>query len=159
EQILGTAEAQARNGVASTIEEDARLTALFLWILQSTNIATTNDGDDASEEEDMAEEGDEEDAIPRSKQAGFSLIFDVVRRFAQPLGIHLEQWEDRIIETKKGVVRLLPIVERARQLFGKEGVQAVADLWEQHPERTAQLQLFADAEEAIGNRKGGVRNS
>jgi len=158
EQILGTAEATARHGAAGAMEEDARFTALFLWTLQSTNVEATNNGGDTSEE-DVAEEGDEEDAVPRLRQGGFSLIFDIVRRFAQPLGIHLEQWEGRIIETKKGVVRLLPIVERARQLFGKEGVQAVADLWEQHPERTAQLQLFADAEEAIGNRKGGGRDS
>ena len=36
EQVLGTAEATARNGAAGAIEEDARLTALFLWTLQST---------------------------------------------------------------------------------------------------------------------------
>jgi putative DNA methylase len=40
EQILGTAEARARNGAAGALEEDARLTALFLWTIQST--ATTN---------------------------------------------------------------------------------------------------------------------
>jgi adenine-specific DNA methylase len=158
EQILGTAEATARNGAAGAMEEDARLTALFLWTLQSTNIEATNNGDDASEE-DVAEEGDEEDVVPPLKQGSFSLIFDIVRRFAQPLGIHLEQWEGRIIETKKGVVRLLPVVERARQLFGKEGAQAVADLWERHPERTAQLHLFADAEEALDNSKGSGRGS
>ena len=36
EQILGTAEARARNGAAGALEEDARLTALFLWTIQST---------------------------------------------------------------------------------------------------------------------------
>jgi adenine-specific DNA methylase len=36
QQILGTAEAKARNGAAGAVEEDARLTALFLWTLQST---------------------------------------------------------------------------------------------------------------------------
>jgi hypothetical protein len=35
EQVLGTAEAKARNGLAGALEEDARLTALFLWTLQS----------------------------------------------------------------------------------------------------------------------------
>ena len=35
-QVLGTAEAQARNGAAGALEEDARLTALFLWTMQST---------------------------------------------------------------------------------------------------------------------------
>jgi len=50
----------------------------------------------------------------------------VVRRFAQPLGIHLDQWERRIVETEKGVVRLLPVRERAGQLFGEDGASAVA---------------------------------
>src|SRR4030095_11448724 len=35
EQVLGTAEARARNGGAGALEEDARLTALFLWTLQA----------------------------------------------------------------------------------------------------------------------------
>ena len=34
QQVLGTAEAQARNGLSGALEEDARLTALFLWTLQ-----------------------------------------------------------------------------------------------------------------------------
>lgn len=36
EQVLGTAEARARNGAAGVLEEDARLTALFLWTLMSS---------------------------------------------------------------------------------------------------------------------------
>ena len=36
QQVLGTAEAQAGNGLSGALEEDARLTALFLWTLQST---------------------------------------------------------------------------------------------------------------------------
>ncbi len=36
EEVLGTAEAKARNGAAGAFEEDARLTALFLWTLQAT---------------------------------------------------------------------------------------------------------------------------
>ncbi len=54
-------------------------------------------------------------------------MFDVVRRFAQPLGIHLDNWEDRIIETEKGIVRLLPVGERGAQLFGQEGADLVAE--------------------------------
>ena len=46
-QVLGTAEAQARNGAAGALEEDARLTALFLWTMQST--AETQDDGDAEE--------------------------------------------------------------------------------------------------------------
>jgi putative DNA methylase len=127
-QVLGTAEAKARNGGAGAVEEDARLTALFLWTLQSTNGEDTHRRDAESAEEEIEEDEDEDSASsasPRLK-SGFTLIFDVVRRFAQPLGIELSRWEGRVIETKKGVVRLLPIAERAKQLFGEDGAQAVA---------------------------------
>ena len=72
---------------------------------------------------DVDEDSDE---LKAKKKKGFTLIFDVARRFAQPLGIHLEDWEDRIIETKKGVVRLLPVSERGKQLFGETGMQTIA---------------------------------
>jgi putative DNA methylase len=143
EQILGTAEAKARNSAAGALEEDARLTALFLWTLQSTN------GNEADVAQDKSGANDAEDEIDeaepqKKKKAGLSLIFDVVRRFAQPLGIHLPDWEGRIIETQKGVVRLLPVSERAKQLFGKEGAQAVATAIERSYEVASQLKLFPD---------------
>jgi hypothetical protein len=114
EQVLGTAEAQARNGAAGALEEDARLTALFLWTVQST----VEDAEEQDEDDD-AEEDDEEEGKPKKKR-GLTLIYDVARRFAQPLGIHLDQWEDRIIETDKGIVRLLPVAERGPQLLGAD---------------------------------------
>jgi adenine-specific DNA methylase len=130
-QVLGTAEAKARNGAAGAVEEDARLTALFLWTLQSTNSEAEDIANDEGEDEELSDEDDDEDGSSRSKAKGFTLVFDVVRRFAQPLGIELPKWEGRVIETKKGVVRLLPIAERAKQLFGEEGAQAVAARLEQ----------------------------
>jgi hypothetical protein len=36
-----------------------------------------------------------------------------------------------VIETKKGVVRLLPVAERPKQLFGEDGASAVAARLEQ----------------------------
>lgn len=146
EQVLGTSEARARNGVAGALEEDARLTALFLWTLQSTNGqngTVTDPGEDA--EDDAGEE--DEDAAPRGKAKGFSLVFDVVRRFAQPLGINLPLWENRIVTTEKGVVRLLPVSERARQLFGNEGVGSAADWIEDDPVNHLQLALFPEMEQ------------
>ena len=94
EQVLGTAEAGARNGAAGALEEDARLTALFLWTLQSTNGESSPlpspspvKGEGMTEEEDK--ESDEDEG-PKKKKKGLTLVFDVVRRFAQPLGIHLD---------------------------------------------------------------------
>lgn len=145
EQVLGSGEAQARNGAAGALEEDARLTALFLWTLQSTN-GEGNDSatdSDADEPEDLDEDAEED--TQRGRPKGFSLVFDVVRRFAQPLGIHLPAWEGRIIETMKGIVRLLAVTERATQLFGDAGTQTIADQLEHSPTGTVQLTLFPDS--------------
>lgn len=128
-QVLGTAEAKARNGAAGAVEEDARLTALFLWTLQATDVDDEAVVDE--DDEDNVVVDDEEESGSGGKAKGFTLAFDVVRRFAQPLGIELPKWESRVIETKKGVVRLLPIAERAKQLFGEDGAQAVAARLEQ----------------------------
>jgi putative DNA methylase len=165
-QVLGTANANARNG-ATGVEEDARLTALFLWTLQSTtgDVAGSLDGNGHEEDErpePTDEEDDEEEGSSRDKAKGFTLVFDVVRRFAQPLGIGLPQWEGRVIETKKGVVRLLPIAERAKQLFGEEGAQAVAARLERDtPDETEPLQgvLFplADNEPQVRDRSRAHR--
>lgn len=145
EQVLGSGEAQARNGAAGALEEDARLTALFLWTLQSTNGEGNESAavSDADEPENLDEDAEED--VPRGKPKGFSLVFDVVRRFAQPLGIHLPAWEGRIIETMKGIVRLLAVTERATQLFGDAGTQAIADHLEHSTAGTAQLTLFPDS--------------
>ena len=153
ENVLGAAEAKARNGLAGALEEDARLTALFLWTLQ----ATTDEGTQDSADDDGAP-GDAEDESEHGgsadKAKGFSLVFDVVRRFAQPLGIDLPKWEKRTIETKKGVVRLLPVAERAKQLFGERGAQDVA-AWLEQEEATGtdalQGVLFPDRQERIGS--------
>ena len=149
ESVLGAAEAKARNGLAGALEEDARLTALFLWTLQATAGDATGEtaaqGADSPAGEATADEHAEDAA--GGKAAGFSLVYDVVRRFAQPLGIELEKWEKRTIETKKGVVRLLTVAERATVLFGKSGAQTVASWLEQQAQAgTDPLQglLFPD---------------
>jgi hypothetical protein len=130
EQVLGTAEAKARNGTAGALEEDSRLTALFLWTLEATE-SETDDIESKGNDDDVDDEEDDEEKPKKKKKAGLSLIYDVARRFAQPLGIHLDKWEGRIIETDKGVVRLLPVGERATQLFGESDASAMAHRIEQ----------------------------
>ena len=140
EQVLGTEEARARNGVAGALEEDARLTALFLWTLQSTNGgATPSIGTDEVGEEKT--DDDEEETMSKGKAKGFGLMFDVVRRFAQPLGLNLPKWEDRIITTEKGVVRLIPVFDRMKQLFGEKGMKPVVEEIEFSKVDTRQLLL------------------
>ncbi len=152
EQVLGQAEGKARNGAAGALEEDARLTALFLWTLRSTDVEDTNGEEDDEDEPD-------DDEGPKKKKPGLSLAFDVVRRFAQPLGIHLPEWEHRIIEIEKGVVRLLPVAERAESLFGEDGASAVAAQLERSPTGRAQIALFPDETEAAPKVKGRGRRA
>lgn len=131
EDILGTAEAQARNGLAGVLEEDARLTALFLWALQSTQSADVG----------------EDEAVTK-----FSLPFDVVRRFAQPMGIDLDAWTDRIIGQQKGIVRLLPVTDRAKQLLGEDAGQIDSDWLAGDPTGGQQQTLFPDLVAESGSR-------
>ena len=142
-QVLGTAEAQARNGAAGALEEDARLTALFLWTVQSTD---DTGGDNGTEEQDESSQ---------TGGSGFSLPFDVARRFAQPLGIHMDDWESRIISTEKGVVKLRPVTDRAKELFGDSGADALADEIETNATASAQMSLFPEAAPTVRGRSRG----
>ena len=157
ENVLGTAEAKARNGAAGALEEDARLTALFLWTLGADSSDDTDDAADEDEEAEAAED-DEEESGSRKKAKGFTLPFDVTRRFAQPLGIDLDKWKGRVIDNQKGIVRLLPVAERAEQLFGKDGAQAVASRIEEDAALGLQPQmaLFPEAATApaVRGRRG-----
>jgi putative DNA methylase len=126
-QVLAAGSPGSGNGGAGMLEEDARLTALFLWTVQSTSLVES-DQDEAGEDDEEPDDADEEEQGSKpGRKKGLVLIYDVVRRFAQPLGIHLDQWEGRIVETEKGSVRLLPVRERAAQLFGDDGAAAVAE--------------------------------
>ena len=112
-QILGDAETEG-------FEEDSRMTALFLWTLQTTK-ANGNGGkkpDTADEADDEAGD-DEDEGKPKKAKAGFSIPFDTFIRITRPMGIHYPTLEHRVIEIEKGIVRLLPVRERSEQLLGE----------------------------------------
>ena len=146
EQVLGTAD-------AGTLEEDARLTALFLWTHQSTEFA---------EDKGAAKDAKEERVAAKAAARGLSLPYDVVRRFSQPMGIGLDRWTGRVIGQEKGLVRLLPVSERADELFGREGADAAADWIERDPQADLQPALFPDWETTLApsglSRRRGARS-
>lgn len=147
EQVLGT---DGRNS-SGALEEDARLTALFLWTQQTASQHSQKSNGKSMELDEDAEpesEDDEDDTPKKKGKSGYSLPFDVVRRFAQPLGIHLPEWEDRVISTEKGVVTLMSVKDRARQLFGEDGASAFASEVEDNPFKVQQMSLFPEAEAA-----------
>ena len=161
EQVLGTAEASARNGLAGALEEDARLSALFLWALQSTDETLQRDertysarqadtGGFAVRDAPSASDRDEkrEAEVAKATAKGFHLPFDVVRRFSQPMGIDLDRWTGRVIAQEKGVIRLLPIGERAKALFGSDGAGGAAAWIESGADADSQTTLFPELDAA-----------
>ena len=142
--VLGTAEANADAALEGVLEEDARLTALFLWTLQSTEAPAADENNEV-----------DDDNVQKVPTKGFSLPFDVVRRFSQPMGIDLDTWTGRIVAQAKGVVRLLPVAERAKALFGEDGAATAADWIESDANTSRQLSLFLDSERApVPKRRG-----
>ena len=102
---------------ASGFEEDARLTAMWLWTLKT--------GDFNGAESLGDEEGDdEESAAKKGRTGGFVLEFDAARKIAQGLGAHLENLSS-VVEVSGETARLLPVAERAAHLFGKDEGKAM----------------------------------
>ncbi len=110
-------------------EEDARLTAMWLWTL-STGVTNGNDNDkqvkldingkDAEEADEDAEEGKNTGKI---KLSGYVLEYDAARKIAQGLGAHLEKLQT-LVEIKGDKARLIPVDERTKALFGKADTDA-----------------------------------
>lgn len=146
-QVLGSSSGRTGGSGVGGLEADARLTALFLWTHQSS---------DASEENGRTKRDGVEDQNQGATAKGLTLPFDVVRRFAQPMGIDLDQWTGHVVSQAKGVVRLLPVVERAKELFGETGMGTVADAVESDPLRGLQHSLFPelDAQPRLAPRHG-----
>jgi hypothetical protein len=126
EQVWGAVAKEALTmifeGAQTTgFEEDARLTAMWLWTLSA---GAESEGGSAEEDEDKGEEDEEEKGSKKAK-GGFALEYDAARKIAQGLGAHLEQLA-HLVEVKGDTARLLPVAERTRYLFGKEDAQAAA---------------------------------
>lgn len=122
-------------GDASGFEEDARLTAMWLWTLSTGN--GNRDGQDGQDDEQ--EEGEEEGASVKPS-SGYVLEFDAARKIAQGLGAHLEQL-DGVVEVKGDKARLLSVAERTDTLFSKEEIQSPGA----KQKKSTQLNLFAAA--------------
>jgi adenine-specific DNA methylase len=104
---------------ASGFEADARLTAMWLWTL-NTGIADKANGEGSEDEESDAES--ESDA-KKAKTSGYALEYDAARKIAQGLGAHLEDLS-HLVEIKGDTAILLPVEARLRYLFGKEAAEA-----------------------------------
>ncbi|MBE7497138.1 MAG: DUF1156 domain-containing protein [Verrucomicrobiaceae bacterium] len=135
----------------SGFEEDARLTAIWLWTLstaaQGKDMASkVNNRLNEGEDEDDAAEDDEDEGSGSKKKAklkGFYLDYDAARKIAQGLGAHLEDMKD-VVEVKGDTARLLPVAERTARLFGKADPTAAAAPKKKKVDAQLKLDLFAE---------------
>ena len=152
EQVWAAVAKEALNMIfegadATGFEEDARLTAMWLWTLsadrQALNAGKTDTANGESTEEEEAD--DESEGLPageaggakKANPKGFVLEYDAARKIAQGLGAHLEHLSS-LVEVKGDIARLLPVSERVRTLFGKDEAQGTAG---KRRKRDPQLQL------------------
>ncbi len=129
-------------------EEDARVTALWLWTL----LARANGVRASAEEEGKEEEEPEETEAPEKwKAQGWSLPYDDARLIFQALGAYEAKLRrpGGILEIKGQTARLRSVMERRRYLFGE--LQTVAT--ERPSRRRRQGVLFEELEEP---QQGGV---
>ena len=136
----------------SSFEEDARLTAMWLWTLSSgggeTGKMPVPQGDGKTgkmpvpqEEEDVSDD-DDESTGKKAKITGFSLEYDAARKIAQGLGANLENLAS-LVQVKGDQARLLPVSERSPYLLGKDAGQAPVKRPKKEPK---QLSLFDTSE-------------
>ncbi len=119
---------------ASGFEEDARLTAMWLWTLFA---GQTNSGLDVS-----ADENEESEETTDNKKKGYILEYDAARKIAQGLGADLESMQS-LVEIKGETATLLSVAERTRRLFGKDDSESPSN---SRKKKKAQLQLGFVAE-------------
>lgn len=124
---------------ATGFEEDARLTAMWLWTLFS-GTSPAESGEDTQEDEDE----EQENGGSKKKASGYILEYDAARKIAQGLGANLEDL-DSIIEVKGDKARLLPVGERARELFGFDS--SIVTQGKKKKPSKAQANLFAEMED------------
>jgi len=120
---------------ATGFEEDARLTAIWLWTLKAENDeAKTGKGESSDDEEKETE------AEPKGTSIGvYALEYDAARKIAQGLGAHLEKMT-ALAQVKGDQARLLNVRERSGYLFGRGDTNA---LQSNRKPSAAQLDLFA----------------
>jgi hypothetical protein len=126
---------------ASGFEEDARLTAMWLWTLQASDSKP-------AEEEEAEEEG--ADAGRASGPSGYSMEYDAARKIAQGLGAHLESL-GHLVDVNGDIATLLTAGARTKYLFS--GKSAAAP----QPRRSKKPQIMldlGDEAEAIEEARG-----
>jgi len=121
---------------ASGFDEDARLTAMWLWTLR-TSIAN---GDKPKDE-------DKTQSI-----TGYNLEYDAARKIAQGLGAHFENMK-HLVKIKGNTATLLSANSRVSYLFGKE-TDDIPKI--KKKKQNKQMLLFEEEINKIEEKQGGL---
>jgi adenine-specific DNA methylase len=125
---------------ATGFEADARLTAMWLWTLKTSD---TNGSAEADQEVEVEDETEAESK--KAKGGGFTLEYDAARKIAQGLGANLESLS-HLVEIGGDEARLVPVSERTQHLFGKEQDEPTRIVGRKKP--SMQLDMFAELTES-----------
>ena len=155
EQVLGTAEARARNGAAGALEEDSRLTALFLWTMQSTAesearrrlpLPVTTPGrvhpDDLDDQSDAGRRRGRD--APQARHPDTACPSTWRAGLRSPWASTSTTGSRVSSRPRRAWCGLLPVSERGKQLFGESGVAAAADELDTASNASPQLSLFPE---------------
>jgi putative DNA methylase len=141
EQVWAAVAREALNMIfegadASGFEEDARLTAMWLWTLR-TNIANGDHDEDDGKTQTIT---------------GYTMEYDAARKIAQGLGAHLENLKN-LIHIKGDTATLLSANSRVSYLFGKD-TDEIPKGQKKKPDK--QMVLFEETIKEIEERSGGL---
>lgn len=124
EQVWGAISQEALQVIfegsdTSGFEADARLTAIWFWVLKTS--ANGNNGNH-DEEEPSFDEEDEVTESPKKNGAGYSMEYDAARKLAQAFGVNLTQLSQGggIIQVSGNIATLTSVSKREFHLIGQQ---------------------------------------
>jgi adenine-specific DNA methylase len=131
EQVWATVAREALSMVfegadTTGFEEDARLTAIWFWVMKEAangNGKTTSPGGLKEDEEESDQSEDEEEkSSPHTKAHGYTMEYDAVRKLAQGLGTDLQVLSrpGGIITIRGNLATLNGIASREQHLIGMQ---------------------------------------
>jgi putative DNA methylase len=125
-------------------QEDARLTAMWLWTL-----STGGQADVGSDKADEDNEDEDEANGKVAKSSGFLLEYDAARKIAQGLGVHMERLSS-LVEVAGSTARLLPVSERVIYLFPHHEHDAPANKGKKKGAQGKLFEVGVDIDESSG---------
>ncbi len=104
---------------ATGLEEDARLTAIWFWVLKA---ARSGEGEQSGGEVSEGEDEEEGGELPTSGKQGYSLEYDAARKLAQGLGVDLYALghPGGILKISGNVSTIFRVSQREQHLFGQQ---------------------------------------